>query len=47
MLEHIIGEGLSNLESAEDKYLDSIKLWKHSHAVSVCADYILREVGYR
>ena len=44
VLEHIIGEGLNTLESVEDKYLDSIKLWKHSHAVSVCADYILREV---
>ena len=44
VFEHVIGEHLSKLESVADKYLESVKLWQHSHAVSVCADYILQEV---
>ena len=43
IFQHVIRSGLSK-SKAESEYFDLLGFWKHSHAVSVCAEYILREV---
>lgn len=41
--QHVLRSKLHEVQ-AENEHFDLIGFWKHSHAVSVCAEYILREV---
>jgi len=43
IFQHAIHSNLSKMGSGEGNF-DHLQFWKHSHAVSVCAEFILRDV---
>jgi len=43
---HVMRSKLQEVQSESEKF-DIIRFWKHSHAVSVCAEFILREILHR
>ncbi|OGG06109.1 MAG: hypothetical protein A3F83_15355 [Candidatus Glassbacteria bacterium RIFCSPLOWO2_12_FULL_58_11] len=43
VFQHVMSSKMFEVHKKSD-YFDLLRFWKHSHAVSVCADFLLREV---
>ncbi len=44
VFQHMVDKGLATQQERLGKRFDLMKFWMHSHAVSICAEYLLRDV---
>ncbi len=44
VFQHMVDKGLTNGQDELGERLDLLRFWMHSHAVSICAEYLLRDV---
>jgi HD-like signal output (HDOD) protein len=44
VFQHMVDKGLASGKGELGEHLDLLRFWMHSHAVSICAEYLLRDV---